>query len=386
VEQNKQRAHFRLDERSGHARAGTFFTGGHAVTTPAFMPVGTQATVKALAPEDITNTGAQMAIMNTYHLWLRPGPDIVAAAGGLRRFSGYGGVIATDSGGFQAFSLGERTQVSEAGFTFSSHLDGQKLLLSPERAMEVQGQLGADVVMQLDICAPGASPRADLIAACERTTRWAERCLKARRVEPLPSGAMQAVFAIVQGGTEVDLRQAHLEQLSAMDFDGLALGGFSVGEPPEKMHETLAQVAPMMDPLRIHYLMGVGTPSDLVRAIGQGIDLFDCVMPTRNARNGQAFVNGGKLVIKNAKFKNDFRVLDEGCDCATCVSGVSRAFLRHLYVAEEMLFHRYMSIHNLRYYARLMEDARKAILEQRYATFSEQKLREFGTAGQMDST
>lgn len=381
MEQNDKRAHFKLEGKSGNARAGTFFTGGRIVTTPAFMPVGTQATVKSLSPQDITSTGAQMVIMNTYHLWLRPGPETVSAAGGLHQFSGFGGAVATDSGGFQAFSLGERTKVSESGFTFSSHIDGQKLLLSPERAMEVQGLLGADVAMQLDICAPGASPRAELVAACDRTTRWAERCLKARRVALLPSGTHQAVFAIVQGGTEVDLRRLHLEQLSAMDFDGLALGGFSVGEPPEKMHETLVQVAPMMDPLRIHYLMGVGTPSDLVRAMGQGIDLFDCVMPTRNARNGQAFVSGGKLVIKNAKFKNDFRVLDEDCDCATCAAGVSRALLRHLYVAEEMLFHRYMSIHNLRYYARLMEQARQAIFEGRYAAFSEQKLRELGSSG-----
>lgn len=317
-----------------------------------------------------------MVIMNTYHLWLRPGPLVVSGAGGLHRFSGFEGALATDSGGFQAFSLGERTKVSEEGFVFSSHLDGQRLLLSPEVAMQIQADLGADVAMQLDICAPGGAERAVLVEACERTTRWARRCLDSRRREPLPNGHQQAVFGIVQGGTEVDLRLAHLETLSALPFDGLALGGFSVGEPPDKMHETLARVAPAMDPGRIHYLMGVGTPSDLIRAIGQGIDLFDCVMPTRNARNGQAFVRGGKLVIKNAKFKNDFQVLDDECDCTTCRSGVSRAFLRHLYVAEEMLFHRYMSVHNLRFYARLMEEARRAILEDRYASFAAAKLAE----------
>ena len=371
------RVHFQLQQTSGHARAGEFFTGQRTVKTPAFMPVATQATVKSLTPEDIQSTGAQMVIMNTYHLWLRPGHQVVSEAGGLHRFSGIKSAVATDSGGFQAFSLGERTKVSEEGFLFSSHLDGQKLLLSPEKAMEVQGKLGSDVAMQLDICAPGASERSHLVAACERTTRWAQRCLAARRAEPLPSGMQQAVFGIVQGGTEVDLRLRHLNELSALPFDGLALGGFSVGEPPEKMHEALAQIAPQMDPHRIHYLMGVGTPSDLLRAIGQGIDLFDCVMPTRNARNGQAFVRGGKLVIKNATFKNDYRVLDDACDCATCGAGVSRAFLRHLYVAEEMLFHRYMSMHNLRYYARLMEEARQAILERRYDSFQSKKLSEF---------
>ncbi len=382
MSQDAQSVGFFLEEKSGHARAGRFNTGQRTVSTPAFMPVGTQATVKALTPEDIESTGAQMVIMNTYHLWLRPGEEVVNAAGGLHRFSGVKTAIATDSGGFQAFSLGERTKVSEDGFLFSSHLDGRKLLLSPERAMEVQGLLGADVVMQLDICAPGGSERPALIEACERTTRWAARCLQARREQSLPSGFRQAVFGIVQGGTEVDLRLKHLRELSDMPFDGLALGGFSVGEPPEKMHEALAQIAPQMDARRIHYLMGVGTPSDLVRAVGQGIDLFDCVMPTRNARNGQAFVSRGKLIIKNSKFRSDFRVLDEECDCTVCASGVSRAFLRHLYVSEEMLFHRYMSIHNLRFYGRLMEDARRAILEDRYSAFAQQKLAEFalGTA------
>lgn len=367
--------HFRLVHQSGHARAGEFSTGARTVKTPAFMPVATQATVKGLKPVDVLETGAQMAIMNTYHLWLRPGPEIVEQSGGLHRFSGFETALATDSGGFQAFSLGERTKVSEDGFLFSSHLDGQKLLLSPEKAMEIQGSLGADVAMQLDVCAPGASERAVLIDACDRTTRWAERCLAARRVAALPSGRRQAVFGIVQGGTELDLRLRHLEQLSALDFDGLALGGFSVGEPPDKMHEAISHVAPAMDRTRIHYLMGVGTPSDLVRAIGQGIDLFDCVMPTRNARNGQAFVSEGKLVIKNARFKNDFQVLEQGCDCRVCVANVSRAMLRHLYIAEEMLFHTYMSIHNLRFYARLMEEAREAILEDRYTEFSASKLR-----------
>lgn len=367
--------HYELHARSGSARAGALHTAQGLVNTPAFMPVGTQATVKALSAEDIASTGAKMVIMNTYHLWLRPGPENVEEAGGLHEFSRYRGAIATDSGGFQAFSLAERMKLSEDGFQFRSHIDGTKLLLSPEKAMEIQGQLGSDVAMQLDVCPPGNASREERIRAIERTTRWARRCLNARRLAEAGK-TPQAVFGIVQGGTDVELRLKHLEALSSMEFDGLALGGFSVGEPSDKMHEALAQVAPAMDPARIHYLMGVGTPSDLVRAIGCGIDLFDCVMPTRNARNGQAFVRGGKVVIKNASYRTDRRVLDDSCDCFTCAGGYTRAYLRHLYVSGELLFHRLLSIHNLRFYARIVEEAREAILANRYADFQAQKLSE----------
>ncbi len=366
---------FELQAKSENARAGLLHTSHGIVKTPAFMPVGTQATVKALSAEEVSQTGAQMVIMNTYHLWQRPGPEIVKDLGGLHQMSRFRGVIATDSGGFQAFSLGERTKLSEEGFQFSSHLDGRKLVLSPETAMEIQGALGADVAMQLDVCLPGQSSREELVSAMERTTRWARRCLDARR--PLEEGGFaQAVFGIVQGGTDVELRLRHLAELSEMEFDGLALGGFSVGEPPERMHATLREVAPRMDPERIHYLMGVGTPRDLLLAIDSGIDLFDCVMPTRNARNGQAFVRGGRLVIKNSVYKSDERVIEEGCDCPACAGGYSRAYLRHLYVAGEILVHRLLSLHNLRFYARLVEEAREAILRNQYGAFREAKLAE----------
>ncbi len=370
-----RRLHHKVEATSGHARAGTLHTSHGEVPTPAFMPVGTQATVKALSPAEIADTGAHMVIMNTYHLWLRPKPEVVASLGGLHEFSRWKGAIATDSGGFQAFSLAERRKVSEEGFQFSSHLDGAKLLLSPEKAMEIQGELGSDIAMQLDICAPGEAGTKERIEAIERTTRWARRCLDARKMAREGATA-QAVFGIVQGGTDVALRRRHLEELSDMEFDGLALGGFSVGEPPEKMHAALREVAPMMDPQRIHYLMGVGTPADLIRAIGSGIDLFDCVMPTRNARNGQAFVRGGKIVVKNATYRTDRRVLEEGCDCLTCASGYSRAYLRHLYVAGEMLVHRLLSLHNLRFYGRLVQEARQAILRNQYDTWSLEKLQE----------
>ena len=285
---------FRVEVSSGIARAGVLTTPHGEVRTPAFQPVGTQATVKALSAEEVAATGARLVIMNTYHLWQRPGPELVAERGGLHEFSRWPHSITTDSGGFQAFSLAERTRVDEDGFEFSSHLDGRRLRLSPEEAMRIQGLLGSDIAMQLDVCAPAGSARRDLELAVERTTRWAERCLAAK----FPA---QALFGIVQGGLDVELRLAHAEALAKLPLDGLALGGFSVGEPIESMHETLARVAPSLDAARPRYLMGVGTPLDIVRAIAAGVDMFDCVMPTRNARNGQAFVPGGKLVIKNAR-------------------------------------------------------------------------------------
>lgn len=363
---------FETVARSGSARAGVMQTRRGSVLTPAFMPVGTQASVKALDAAEVAQTGARMVIMNTYHLWLRPGPEVVSELGGLHEMSRWPHVIATDSGGFQAFSLAERTKVSEEGVEFSSHLDGARRMLSPEESMRVQGMLGSDVAMQLDICPPGGAPRQTVVEAMERTTRWGSRCLQART----PG---QALFCIVQGGTDVELRLQHLRALEALPFDGVALGGFSVGEPPEQMHRALGEIAPRMDPERIHYLMGVGTPSDLIRAIGAGIDLFDCVMPTRNARNGQAFVPEGKIVIKNSRYRMDRRVLDPECPCPACTGGYSRGYLRHLYVAGEILVHRLLSLHNLHFYQGLVAEARRAVLEDRYAAWSEQALRRLGS-------
>lgn len=358
---------FRVESTDGHARAGVLVTPHGEVPTPAFMPVGTQATVKALTPADVAATGARMVIMNTYHLWLRPGPEVVAEHGGLHGFSRMNHAIATDSGGFQAFSLAERVKLDEDGFEFSSHLDGTRMRLSPEESMRVQGLLGSDIAMQLDVCPPGEAPRDVVVSAVERTTRWAERCLAARREG-------QAVFGIVQGGTHVDLRIQHAEALGRLALDGLALGGFSVGEPPERMHATLSEVTHLLDATRIRYLMGVGTPSDLVRAIGTGVDLFDCVMPTRNARNGQVFVPGGKLSVKHAAHRSDTRPLDATCECSTCTGGFSRSYLRHLFVAGELLAHQLLTVHNLHFYARLVAGARTAIQEGRYAEFAESKL------------
>jgi len=358
---------FELVQRQGTARAGILTTPHAVVPTPCFMPVATQATVKALTPDEVSAAGARMVIMNTYHLWLRPGADLVAEQGGLHEFSRWPHAIATDSGGYQAFSLAERTHLSEAGFDFASHLDGARRLLTPEESMRVQGLLGSDIALQLDVCPPAGASHGELREAVERTTRWAHRCLAAKHPE-------QALFGIVQGGLDVDLRRTHARELEALPLDGIALGGFSVGEPPQEMHRALGAIVPGLDPARPHYLMGVGTREDLVIAIAAGVDVFDCVMPTRNARNGQAFVRGGKLVIKNARYKSDKRVLDPGCSCPACTGGYSRSYIRHLYIAGEILAHRLLSLHNTYVYVDLVRRARQAICEGRFEVWQQQEL------------
>ncbi|MDI1481530.1 tRNA guanosine(34) transglycosylase Tgt [Polyangium sp. y55x31] len=358
---------FRTLATSGTARTGILTTPHGDVPTPTFMPVGTQGSVKTMSPDEVAATGARIVLGNTYHLWLRPGPDIVAELGGLHRFTKWPHAMLTDSGGFQAFSLAERRQTSEDGFVFRSHLDGSKKVLTPEVAMQVQGKIGADIAMQLDICPPGDASRAEFEAACARTTRWAKRCLAAKRPD-------QAVFGIVQGGTDPALRRAHAEELAAMPFDGLALGGFSVGEPIARMHEVLLEVAHTLDPERPRYLMGVGTPYDLVRAIGAGVDMFDCVLPTRNARNGQALTRTGKIVIKQARYRTDPSPLDPSCACPTCAAGYSRAYLRHLFLAGEILVLRLITAHNLHLYGTLVREAREAILAGRYDAFAKEWL------------
>jgi queuine tRNA-ribosyltransferase len=353
--------------RDGQARAGVLITPRGEVPTPTFMPVGTQGSVKTLTPAEVAATGARIVLGNTYHLWLRPGPELVARAGGLHAFTRWPHVMLTDSGGFQAFSLAERRTVSDDGFVFRSHLDGARKALSPEVAMEVQALLGADIAMQLDVCPPGDASRAELERACALTTRWGGRCLAAKRPE-------QALFGIVQGGTDAPLRAAHAEELAAMPFDGLALGGFSVGEPIARMHEVLAEVAPRLDPARPRYLMGVGTPADLVRAIGAGVDMFDCVLPTRNARNGQALTQRGRIVIKQARYKDDFSSLDPTCACPACAGGYTRAYLRHLFLAGEILVLRLLTEHNLHLYGRLVREARRAITAGGFADFAQRWL------------
>lgn len=350
--------------RDGDARRGRFVTPRAVVETPVFMPVGTLGTVKGLSPFEVEATGARLILANTYHLWLRPGPERVEKLGGIQRFMAWPHALLTDSGGFQVFSLTHMNKVDDDGVTFRSHLDGSKLRLTPEESMRIQAALGSDIAMLFDECPPGGAEREVVEEAVRRTTAWAKRCLAA------PSRREgQARFGIVQGGTHVDLRLRHIEEISAMPVDGVALGGFSVGEPIAEMVRVLAEVAPRLPVDRPRYLMGVGTPFDLLAAIGTGIDLFDCVLPTRNARNGQALTWQGRVNLKQARHKDDDEKLDPRCECPTCQT-YSRAYLHHLIRAKEMLGPRALSQHNLWFYGDLTRGARAAIEEGRYAAWS----------------
>ena len=358
---------FRVTSVDGQARAGILTTRRGDIPTPTFMPVGTQASVKTLTPAEVEATGARVVLANTYHLWLRPGCEVIARQGGLSAFMRWPHTVLTDSGGFQAFSLAERRTVSDDGFVFRSHLDGSKRKLTPEEAMRVQAALGSDIAMQLDVCPPATAERKEVEAAVEQTTRWAKRSLAVR--DPL-----QAVFGIVQGGVHIDLRRRHAAELGELPFDGLALGGFSVGEPPEQMHAALPEVVPSLDATRPRYLMGVGTPRDLVRAVLAGVDMFDCVLPTRNARNGQALTRRGALSIKQAQYREDARPIDEHCGCPCCQNGYSRSYLRHLFIAREILVLRLLSQHNLWLYGDLLRQAREAIASRKFTVFAREWL------------
>jgi queuine tRNA-ribosyltransferase len=337
------------------------------VEMPAFMPVGTVGTVKGVEIGPLLQTGAQMVLGNTYHLTLRPGEEVVAALGGLHPFMGWDGPILTDSGGFQLFSLAKMTKVNEERAVFRSHIDGRLLELSPERAVAIQEALGSDVAMVLDHVVGLPSPADVVRDATERTIRWAERCREAARRPD------QAQFAIVQGGLDPELRAWCAEQLSRLDFPGYAVGGLSVGEAPEEMYRALEATVPALPSDRPRYLMGVGRPVDLLEAVYRGIDLFDCVMPTRNGRNSMAFSDEGCLRLRNLQYERDSRPIQEGCPCVACRR--SRGYLRHLFMAGEMLGPILLSIHNLTYYQRLLADARQAIREDRFGDFRLAKLR-----------
>ena len=345
---------FRVEASDGAARAAVFETPRATIETPTFMPVGTQATVKSLTPDEVASTGARIILANTYHLWLRPGAESVAAHGGVVGFMKWPHALLTDSGGYQVFSLAKHRTIDDDGITFRSHLDGTIHRLTPEEAMRVQALLGSDIAMVLDECPPGQAPRAEIERAMRRTTEWAERCL---HTEPADG---QGRFGIVQGGTSLDLRLQHLETIAALDVDGVALGGFSVGEPPAQMYELLSAIAPSMPSDKPRYLMGVGTPGDLLRAVAAGVDMFDCVLPTRNARNGQALTWGGRVNLRQARHRDDDGPLDARCDCSTCTT-YSRAYLRHLVKADEMLGPRLITLHNLHFYGALMREAREMI-------------------------
>lgn len=348
---------------SGRARRGELVTRRGKVDTPAFMPVGTQATVKSLLPEEVADLGAQIILGNTYHLLLRPGLKVVEAHGGLHGFMGWQGPILTDSGGFQVFSLGALRTVKEEGVSFRNHLDGGLMNLTPELAVEAQESLGSDIMMMLDECPPAGAERDYVDKALERDARWAARA-KAARTEK--GGAL---MGIVQGGVHIDLRRKSLELLCDQELDGYALGGLSVGEPKEVMMEVIDRTVPQLPQDKPVYLMGVGTPEDLVACVGLGVDMFDCVLPTRMARNGTLFTGSGRLNIRNARYADDRAPVDEACDCLSC-RRYSRAYLRHLFMARELLAYRLNTIHNLHHVLGLMADLQQAVARDEYDDFA----------------
>jgi len=355
---------FRVCATEGKARLGMLMTAHGAVRTPMFMPVGTVGSVKSVDPRDLREVGSQVILGNTYHLYLRPGDELVARRGGLHRFNGWDGPILTDSGGFQVFSLAGLRNITEDGVEFRSHIDGSKHFFSPEKSISIQQNLGSDIMMVLDECAAAGSSREYTEKALRLTTAWAKRCREFHE----PGARGQLMFGICQGGFFEDLRERSIEELTAIPFEGYALGGLSVGEAKPEMLRILRHSAPLLPADKPRYLMGVGTPLDILDGIEAGIDMFDCVLPTRNARNGTLFTSEGKVNIKRAQYREDDSPLDPACDCYTCRT-FSKAYLRHLYVAKELLSYRLNTIHNLAYFLRLTRQAREHLRTGSFAAF-----------------
>jgi len=348
--------------RENSARLGKIRTAHGCIDTPVFMPVGTQATVKSLTPEDLSHLGVQIILANTYHLYLRPGHDVIASLGGLHRFMHWAGPILTDSGGYQVFSLARLREISEHGVTFQSHLDGSRHLLTPEKAVDIQEALGADIMMCLDECTAYPATHAEARRSLTLSVNWARRCRESPASNHVP------LFGIVQGGMFQDLRAEGAKGLIDMGFDGYALGGLSVGEPKEAMLNVAAFTLPLLPKALPRYVMGVGMPEDLVEMVSFGADMFDCVIPTRHARNGQLFSRTGTLNICNARYRTDVRPVEVGCPCYTCTH-YSRAYLSHLFRAKELLAYRLNTIHNIHYFMTLMTEVRAAIREGRFSRF-----------------
>ncbi|WP_128895953.1 tRNA guanosine(34) transglycosylase Tgt [Longirhabdus pacifica] len=354
------------------ARLGKLHTPHGEIETPIFMPVGTQATVKTMSPEDLKQLKAQIILSNTYHLFLRPGHELIREAGGLHKFMNWDRPILTDSGGFQVFSLSEMRKITEEGVAFRSHLNGDKLFISPEVAMEIQNALGSDIMMAFDECPPYPADYNYVKQSTERTSRWAERCLNHHERKH-----DQALFGIVQGGMHEDLRRQSVADLTSMDFPGYSIGGLSVGEPKDIMYEVLEFTTPLLPTHKPRYLMGVGSPDALLEGAIRGVDMFDCVLPTRIARNGTLMTSQGRLVVRNAKYAKDFGPLDPNCDCYTC-KNYSRAYIRHLLKADEIFGVRLTTYHNLYFLVQLMERVREAIREDRLLDFKEEFFDAYG--------
>ncbi len=371
---------YKIVATDGKARAGVVETPHGNIETPIFMPVGTQATVKTMTPEELEEIGAEIILGNTYHLYLRPSDKLVHKFGGLHKFMNWKRPILTDSGGFQVFSLGARKQdgsslvkITEEGVNFRSHLDGSKHFISPEKSINIQNNLGADIVMLFDECPPGLSDKKYLIPSIERTTRWAKRCVEAHR-----NPTTQGLFAIVQGGIYEDLREKSLNELMEMNenFSGYAIGGLAVGEPREDMYRILDYIVEKCPSDKPRYLMGVGEPVDMLEAVESGIDMMDCVQPSRIGRHGTVFTKYGRLVIKNASYSEDERPLDEGCQCYVC-RNYTRAYIRHLFKADEILGQRLATYHNLYFLLHMMKNSRKAIIEKKFKEYKEEFLENY---------
>ena len=348
---------------SSKARLGELVTNHGTIETPIFMPVGTLGAVKGVSPEEARDAGAEIILSNTYHLYLRPGHKLIERLGGLHRFMNWAGPILTDSGGFQTLSLSKLRTISPEGVTFRSHLDGSTHFLGPAKAMEIQDSLGSDIAMALDECAPAGAEHHYVRNSVKLTEQWAQQCLEEKKANP------QALFGIVQGGTYPDLRELSARGLVSLDFDGYAIGGLAIGEDKRTREEIVGLTREFLPDEKPTYLMGVGTPEDIIEAVKMGLDMFDCVLPTRNARNGMLFTNTGRLIIKNSQYADDDSPIEECCGCYTC-SHYSRAYLRHLYLSKEILASRLNTIHNLYYYSHLLSGIRKAIEEDRLAEFS----------------
>lgn len=360
------------EAKDSKARLGVLHTPHGEIQTPVFMPVGTRATVKAMTPEEVKGLGAEIILSNTYHLYLKPGHELVKEAGGLHKFMNWDGPILTDSGGFQVFSLGDLRKIKEEGVEFRSHIDGSKHFLSPEKAIEIQNALGSDIMMAFDECAPYPATYEYVKNSMERTTRWAQRCKDYHK-----DWDRQGLFGIVQGGMFKDLREISAKALVEMDFPGYAIGGLSVGEPRDLMCDILDFTTPLLPRNKPRYLMGVGTPDYLFEAVIRGIDMADCVLPTRIARNGTVMTSKGKLVIRNGKYSKDFSPLDDECDCYAC-KNYSRAYIRHLFNVDEILGARLATTHNLRFLIKLMENIRQAIREDRLMEYRAEFYKKYG--------
>ena len=352
------------EDRKTGARAGLLHTPHGVFKTPMFMPVGTQATVKTVTPEELEEMGAQIILSNTYHLFLRPGTELIHEAGELHRFMNWNKGILTDSGGFQVFSLGAMRKITEEGVYFRSFLDGSKQFLSPEISIRAQEDLGSDIAMAFDECIPYPADYEYARKSTERTTRWAKRCIKAHQRTD------RGIFGIIQGGMYKDLRKQSAMEISSLSFDGVAIGGLSVGEPHDLMYDILEETTQWMPKGKARYLMGVGTPDCLVEGVARGVDMFDCVFPTRVARNGMAMIHTGRMNMKNKQYERDFRPIEESCGCYTC-RNYTRAYIRHLYKSEELLVFRLVTIHNLYFLLQFMRDMREAIVQGNFSEFRE---------------